>query len=158
MSFLGCSINDEILGILSPALVRVKMVHLGRNPITYQGWQTFKNAYLDAASIHEAALTHFSLRATHKGGSSGSSSKEGKDKSKSGGGGSSPATAAVGVGGKMLLRAPGAEILSSLLPLMEEVDLAGQTEVGPDGWNAVCNGMKLADAKGEVRISLLQYL
>ncbi len=38
----GCSINDEILGILSPALVRIKMVHLGRNPITHAGWQTFK--------------------------------------------------------------------------------------------------------------------
>ncbi len=42
IDIIGCSINDEILGILSPALVRIKMVHLGRNPITHVGWQTFK--------------------------------------------------------------------------------------------------------------------
>ena len=58
LSLPGCSINDEALGILAPSLVRVKKISLGRNPITAAGWHNFKNCYVDAASVHEAALTH----------------------------------------------------------------------------------------------------
>merc|ERR1719412_1897779 len=47
LSLPGCAINDEILAILSPALVTVKMVHLGRNPITVKGWEEFKNIFID---------------------------------------------------------------------------------------------------------------
>jgi hypothetical protein len=28
-------------------IVQVKMVHLGRNPITVKGWEEFKNIFID---------------------------------------------------------------------------------------------------------------
>ena len=59
----GCAINDDILNILSPALVKIRAVHLGRNPITVNGWEVFKNALVDeiSASGGLSSLTHLSL-------------------------------------------------------------------------------------------------
>lgn len=126
LSLPGCAINDEILAILAPALVTVKMVHLGRNPITFNGWETFKNFFLDEDAAvgggqGGAGLTHLSLNAITDG---------------------SGVT-----GGKLLLHAPGMEHLSKILPRLEEVDLSGQCEVGADGWASFCTALKVAREK-----------
>ena len=44
LSLSGCAINDEIMEALAPALVKIKNVHLGHNPISVQGWQHLENA------------------------------------------------------------------------------------------------------------------
>ena len=44
MSLSGCAINDEVMEALAPALVKIKNVHLGHNPISSQGWQHLENA------------------------------------------------------------------------------------------------------------------
>ena len=111
----GCSINDDILNILSPALVRIKKVNLGRNPITAQGWQFFKNQFKDALTVGEVGLTHLSLNAISDSGSGGGSSS------------------------KMILHSAGMGQLATILPMLEEVDLSGQTEIGVEGWNNICD-------------------
>ena len=37
LSLPGCAIDDEIMEKLAPALVNIKTVHLGRNPISAEG-------------------------------------------------------------------------------------------------------------------------
>ena len=44
LSLPGCAIDDEIMEKLAPALVNIKEVHLGRNPITVDGWLSLKKA------------------------------------------------------------------------------------------------------------------
>ncbi len=113
--YAGCSITDEILCLLSPALVRIKMVHLGRNPISQQGWQTFRNSFMDATSVHEAALTHLSLRAAEN--APAQSAQQQRHTGSIG----STTTSSVAVSAKLLLHAPGAESLAPMLPRLEEV-------------------------------------
>ena len=121
LSLPGCAITDEIMTLLAPALVRVKKVHLARNPITAQGWKTLKNAFFDASAVQDAALTHFSLNAMSE-----------------------------NPGGR-LLHAPGMDQLSAVFPLLEAVDLSGQCELGADGWASLCNGLKLTAENAEDR-------
>ena len=62
LSLPGCAINDDIIAFLAPALVRIKVVHLGKNLITPRGWGLFKEALDDQHST----ITHLSLRlSTH---------------------------------------------------------------------------------------------
>lgn len=44
LSLPGCAIDDEIMEKLAPALVNIKEVHLGRNPINADGWLALKKA------------------------------------------------------------------------------------------------------------------
>ena len=125
LSLPGCSINDDILNILAPTLVRIKKISLGRNPITAAGWQNFKNCYLDAASVHEAALTHLWVSSAM--GDLGS--------------------------GKAMLHGPGAIQIASMLPMLEEADLSGQPEVGNDGWAGICNELRKALEAEEKHVS-----
>lgn len=125
LSLPGCSINDDILNILAPALVRIKKISLGRNPITVAGWQNFKNCYVDAASVHDAALTHLWVSSAM--GDPGS--------------------------GKTLLHGPGALQIASMLPLLEEADLSGQPEIGNDGWAGICDELRKALEAEEKHVS-----
>ncbi|TRY73782.1 hypothetical protein TCAL_16897 [Tigriopus californicus] len=115
LSLPGCAINDDILTILAPALVKVKFVRIGRNPITPQGWLHFKNTFLDALNANESLLTHLSLNAVIDSGTPNSSK---------------------------LVHSAGMLHLSLLIPYLEEVDLSGQVEVGADGWMQLAQGMK----------------
>jgi hypothetical protein len=51
------------------------MVHLGRNPITSQGWEFFKNCFTDESTVGgEASLTHLSVNMLTESGSPASGS------------------------------------------------------------------------------------
>ena len=131
LSLPGCAINDEILAILSPALVTVKMVHLGRNPITAVGWENFKNYFMDEdaavwAGQGGAGMTHLSLNAISDGGTLS----------------------------RLLLHSTGMDHLSKIIPRLEEVDLSGQCEVGPDGWASFCSALQLAFEKDPSMVKL----
>ena len=126
-NFVGCAINDDILLVLAPALIRIKMVHLGRNPISSQGWEAFKNCHMDETSIGgHSAITHLSLNML-------TDSGEG-----------------VRSGSSKYLHASGMEHLAYVLPHLEEVDLSGQHEVGTEGWATLAAGLRLALEKNQI--------
>ena len=124
-SLPGCAISDEILSILGPALVRIKTVRLGRNPITHQGWQYFKNCFVDAASCHEVALTHLSV------------------------------SAAGDSGARLMHAATMDHLAPHVFPFLEELDLSGQCELGAEGWTALCNGIRMAAENGDLKLKSL---
>ncbi len=58
-----------------------------------------------------------------------------------------------GTSARLLLHNASMEALSQMLPRMEEVDLSGQTEVGPEGWTSLCNGLRICnDRRGGVNL------
>ncbi len=149
----GCAINDDILNILSPALVKIRAVHLGRNPITVNGWEVFKNALVDeiSASGGLSSLTHLSLNTLNS------------DKSTMGSIGSSKFLHAPAMEhlGHIILRcvwwawiAGSVNDIDYLIYRLEEVDLSGQQEVGADGWTVMANVVLLAHDKGNFQIKL----
>ena len=133
LSLPGCAINDDVLQVLAPALVRIEMVHLGRNPITSQGWEFFKNCFTDESTIGgEASLTRLSINMLTESGASASGSVK-------------------------YIHSNGMEHLSYILPYLEEVDLSGQFEVGPEGWAYLAEGLKIAHEKGKaIKLKLLK--
>ena len=101
------------------------MVHLGRNPITSQGWEFFKNCFTDESTIGgEATLTHLSVNMLTESGS--------------------PASGSV-----KYIHTQGMDHLSQVLPLLEEADLSGQSEVGTEGWIYLAEGLKAAHEKNK---------
>ena len=46
--------------------------------------------------------------------------------------------------GRTLLHGPGAAQLAPVLPLLEEVDLSGQPEIGGEGWAGICDELRMA--------------
>ena len=74
LSLSGCAITDEIMSFLAKALVKIKTVHLGLNPITNQGWQYLKEAlnepnnltYLSLNIQNKVFTSNFSSRFLHE--------------------------------------------------------------------------------------------
>ena len=133
LSLPGCAISDDVLLILAPALVRIEMIHLGRNPITSQGWEFFKNCFTDESSVGgEAKLQHLSINLLTESGNTASGSVK-------------------------YIHPVGMEHLSHVLPYLEEVDLSGQSEVGPEGWAHLAAGLTTAHERGKaINLRLLK--
>ena len=109
------------------------MVHLGRNQITSQGWEFFKNCFTDESMVGgEASITHLSINMLNESGS--------------------PASGSV-----KYIHPQGMEHLSHVLPYLEEVDLSGQFEVGIEGWIYLAEGLKSAHEKGKaIKLRMLK--
>ena len=108
LSLPGCAINDEILSILSPALVKIKIIHLGRNSISPNGWQ---NLAQEMNKNENTILTHLSLSTIIH-----------NDKNM------------IGLATKNI-HVPAMEHLTHLALKMEEVDFSGQHDIGIEGWH-----------------------
>ena len=114
-----------MLLVLAPALVRIEIIHLGRNPITSQGWEFFKNCFTDESTVGgEATLKHLSINMLTESGNTASGSVK-------------------------YIHPVGMEHLSYVLPYLEEVDLSGQNEVGQEGWAHLADGLKTAHERGK---------
>jgi hypothetical protein len=138
LSLPGCAINDEILTSLSPALVRIRAVHLGRNPITASGWEAFKNALEDEskAICGSATLTLLSLSTLNNDGSN-----------------------IGGIGSSRYVHAPAMKQLAHIILKLEEVNLSGQHEIGADGWSVLANIVRLEVENGTVsRLKVLKLV
>ena len=111
LSLPGCAITDDTMKILSPALVKIKAVHLGRNQINAQGW-----LYLDGFLEKEInanippVLIFLSLSTIISNGSDT----------------------------KIYLKSNVMETLSHVIMKLEEVDLTGQKDIGVEGWVTLC--------------------
>ena len=111
LSLPGCAITDDTMKILSPALVKIKAVHLGRNQINAQGW-----LYLDGFLEKEInanippVLIFLSLSTLINNGSDT----------------------------KIYLKSNVMETLSHVIMKLEEVDLTGQKDIGVEGWVTLC--------------------
>ena len=105
LSLSGCAINDEVMEYLAPALVRIKKVCLGHNPINGQGWQ-----HLEKALSGNHALTHLSVQ-----------SLQTPDKMK------------IGYDAKYL-HCQDMDQFAQVCGHLEDVDLSGQVEIGHEGW------------------------
>lgn len=120
LSLSGCAINDEIMEALAPALVKIKNVHLGHNPISVQGWQHLEKALKTSYSSNDnVALTHLSVKNEQKS----------NDKM------------VVGNNAKYL-HCQDMEQFAKICVHLEEVDLSGQVEIGHEGWDIFFEKLK----------------
>jgi hypothetical protein len=108
LSLPGCAITDDTMKILSPALVKIKAVHLGRNQINAQGWlELDANLEKEINANIPPVLIFLSL-----------STLNGSD--------------------RIYLKSNVMETLSHVIMKLEEVDLTGQKDIGVDGWVTLC--------------------
>ena len=120
LSLSGCAINDEVMEALAPALVKIKNVHLGHNPISVQGWQHLEKALKTSYSSNDnVALTHLSVKNEQKS----------NDKM------------VVGNNAKYL-HCQDMEQFAKICVHLEEVDLSGQVEIGHEGWDIFFEKLK----------------
>ena len=120
LSLPGCAINDDIMTILAPELVKIKAVHLGRNPINIQGWKSLKHALIDEVQATKSTeLVHLSLSMLNY---EGAFVKHGKYL---------PNT-------NVYLHSSVMAELTKIILKVEEVNLSGQQEIGHEGWKILC--------------------
>ena len=61
-------IDNDILEILAPALVKINEVHLGRNSITGYGWSALNKAWIEEDANLSKKLSTLNLSASEKSG------------------------------------------------------------------------------------------
>ena len=129
LSVPGCAIDDEIMEKLAPALANIREVHLGRNPITFEGWSTLRKALM--ASIDSSPSTMSILNLS---------------------------TSNCDQNNRKYVQPSAMNQLAYVILMMEHVDLSGQQDITKDGWETFNEIVKeeIQKGSGQIRLKSLE--